>query len=289
MDYVGNIIRPPSEANSIILQVTVGCSHNKCIFCPTYKGVRFALKDRQTILNDIEFARRYFRNAERLFITDGDALVLPTEKLLWLLDRINERLPWLKRIGIYANAKAIATKSTEELKQLKERKLGIIYYGIESGDDETLAFVKKGADSKKLLEEGLKVKQAGITLSVTVLLGVAGKRRSRIHAVRTGQLLTQLDPEYASALTLIVVPGTPLWELYRTGSFELPDKIGMLKELKAMLEHTHMSGGLFTSNHASNYLPLKVRMPSEKQAALTLLERAIKGEIPLKEEWMRAL
>ena len=289
MHYVGNIIRPPSEANSIILQVTIGCSHNKCTFCPTYKGVNFAVKDDKIILNDLDYAAKHYSYKKRLFITDGDALILPQKKLIWLFNKINEKLPWIERIGIYANSKALKRKTVKELQELKELKLGIIYYGIESGNDLTLEYIKKGATSHELIVQGKKVKEAGIKLSVTVLLGIAPPNKSLEHAIDTGTLLTALDPDYVGALTVIVVPGTELYEMQKKGTFILPSQEELLLELRNMIYSTNLTNGYFMSNHASNYVPLKIKMPEEKEEALEIIDKALDGKLPLREEWMRAL
>ncbi len=289
MHYEGTIIRPPSEAFSILLQVTVGCSHNKCTFCGTYKDKRFRIKDNETILQDIKFASKYMRNQDRVFLMDGDPLIIPQKRLIWILDKINEYLPWVRRIGIYANAKSIKMKSLEDLIELRKRKLGIIYMGVESGDDVVLKRVRKGVSSKTILEMGKKVMDAGIKLSVTVLLGIGGRERSLIHARKTGELLTEMDPDYVGALTLMLIPGTPLHDDYVHGRFELPSQEELLIELREMIYHTNLSKGLFFSNHASNYLPLKIRYPEGKEEALRIIDKAFQGEIPLRPEWMRAL
>ncbi len=289
MHYEGTIIRPPSEAFSILLQVTLGCSHNKCTFCGTYKDKRFAIKDNETILHDIKFASKYMRNQDKLFIMDGDPLIVPQKRLIWILDKINEYIPWVRRIGIYANAKSIKMKSFEELKELRKRKLGIVYMGVETGDDVTLKKVRKGVSSRTMLEMGKKVMEAGIRLSVTVLLGIGGKERSLAHARETGRLLTAMDPDYVGALTLMLIPGTPLHDDYVHGRFELPSQEELLMELREMIHHTDLSRGMFFSNHASNYLPLKIRYPHGKQEALKMIDRALRGEIPLRPEWTRAL
>jgi len=289
MHYEGTCIRPPSEAYSILLQVTLGCSHNKCTFCGTYKDKRFTIKPDEIILSDILFASKYMRNQDRVFLMDGDALIIPQKRLLWILDKINEHLPWVKRVGAYANAKSIRMKGLEDLIQLREKKLGILYLGVETGDDETLKKINKGTSAKNLIEMGRKVKQAGIKLSVTVLLGIAGTERSLIHAKATGELLSRMDPDYVGALTLMLIPGTPLYEDYVNGRFEMPDQRGLLRELREMLYHTNLSRGLFFSNHASNYLPIKARLPKGKQKALDLIDMALSGEVDLRPEWMRAL
>ncbi len=289
MSYEGMVIRPPSEAYSILLQVTLGCSHNKCAFCGTFKDKLFTIKDDETILRDLRFASKYMKRQDRLFLMDGDALIIPQKRLVWLLEQIRERLPWVKRVGAYANAKSIKMKSDEELKRLNELGLGILYLGVESGDDETLRRIRKGSTADNLVLQGRRVIEAGIKLSVTVLLGVAGKERSLVHAKATGELLSRMDPDYIGALTLMLVPGTTLYDDYRAGRFELPDQKGMLSELREMIANTNLSGGLFFSNHASNYLPIKARLPKQKQAALDLIDEALEGGIDLKPEWMRAL
>ncbi|MFB0521929.1 MAG: radical SAM protein [Desulfatiglandales bacterium] len=289
MHYEGMCIRPPSEANSLLLQATVGCSHNKCTFCGSYKDKRFRIKDNDVILSDILFASRYMRNQERVFIMDGDALIIPYPRLMWVLERIREHLPWVRRVGLYANTKGIRMKREEELIRLKEMGLGIIYMGIETGDDQTLEAVRKGADSQRALDMGKKVKGAGIRLSVTVLLGIAGKKRSLIHANATGKLLSAIDPDYVGALTLMVIPGTPLADDISAGRFELPDNLGLLMELREMIASTDLTNGLFFSNHASNYLPVKARLPEGKEQTLDLIDMAIQGKVGLRPEWMRAL
>lgn len=289
MHYEGNCIRPPSEAYSILLQVTLGCSHNKCTFCGTYRDKRFSIKDDRIILGDILFAAKYMKKQNRLFLMDGDALIIPQKRLSWILDRIREHLPWVKRVGAYANAKSIKMKTLEELIDLKNKGLGILYLGVETGDDETLKKICKGTHAENLIKMGRKVREAGIKLSVTVLLGIAGRERSMVHARATGRLLSEMDPNYVGALTVMLVPNTPLDEDRRNGRYELLTEKEVLLELKEMIAHTHLSRGLFLSNHASNFLPIKARLPKGKQEALDLIDRAMEGEVPLRPEWMRGL
>lgn len=292
MDYQGIIIRPPSEANSLILQVTIGCSHNKCTFCPTYKGVKFRLKDECIIDKDIDFAgKRYGPLVRRVFLCDGDVLILKTEYLLKLFKKLRNAFPNLQRIGLYGNAKSILNKSEEELKILKENGLGIIYLGVESGNDEVLKRVCKGVDSEMMLTAGKKVISAGIKLSVTVLLGIGGIELSKEHAIDTGKLLSEMEPNYIGALTVMVIEGTPLYEEQRLGKFILPSPFELLEELKIMIENTKIKSGLFMANHASNYLPLKIKMPKDKESALQLLNKVIteRDSSYLKPEYYRAL
>ena len=289
MHYEGTCIRPPSEAYSILLQVTVGCSHNKCRFCGTYKDKRFRIKDDRIILSDILFASKYMKRQDRVFLMDGDALIIPQRRLMWILDRIREHLPWVKRVGAYANAKSIKMKSLDELIQVRENGLGILYLGVESGDEEILKEVHKGTSAEGLIKMGRKVKDAGIKLSVTVLLGIAGRQRSLRHAKATGELLSAMDPNYVGALTVMLIPGTPLHEDYISGRFKVPTERELLQELREMIASTDLTRGLFFSNHASNYLPVRARLPKGKQEALNQIDAALRGEIDLRPEWMRAL
>jgi radical SAM superfamily enzyme YgiQ (UPF0313 family) len=289
MHYEGNIIRPPSEANSILLQVTVGCSRNKCTFCGTYKGERFRIKPDPVIMEDIAFAARYCRRQRRVFLCDGDALIIPQKRLLKILNEIEKQLPWVTRVGLYANAKALNMKTVDELKELNAHGVGIIYMGLETGDDVTLKKINKGATAAHMIEMGRKAMQAGFKLSITVLLGIAGPERSQIHAQKTGCVLSAIDPNYVGALSLMLIPGTPLFEEYERGTFQLIEPRQMLSELRTMIAFTNLTGGLFHANHASNYLPIRARFPKEKEATLRLIDDALEGKVPLKPEYLRAL
>lgn len=289
MDYQGNIFRPPSEANSILLQITTGCSHNKCSFCGMYKDSRFSIKDDKTIMADIDFAARHCRNQHHLFLCDGDALILPQKRLVRILSAIQTKLPWVRRVGTYANTKCIKRKSPEELRELHQLGLTIAYMGLESGDDVTLKDIKKGSDSNNMIEMGQKIRAAGIKLSITVLLGIAQKERSHIHAKETGRVLSAIDPEYIGALTLMLTPGTPLFEASQRGGFYLLNSMEMLEELGMMFTNTDLTNGYFHANHASNYLPVKAKLPRDKIATLKLIDEALKGNVSLKPEYMRGL
>ena len=288
-DYQGMVIRPPSEAYSTLIQVTLGCSHNKCTFCSTYKDKRFTIKNDDIILRDLAFAQKYCRRQDRVFLMDGDAMIIPQKRLVWILDRIREHLPWVKRVGLYANSKSVKMKSDEQLAELRAKGLGIAYYGVESGDNETLARICKGSDAENLILQGKRLKNAGIQVSVTVLLGIGGRERTMEHARATGELLTRMDPDYVGALTVMVIPGTPLAEEQAAGTWTLPDARDALMELKEMVRHTHLSKGMFFSNHASNYLPLKIHYPGGRDKALDMIDAALEGRIGLKPEWMRGL
>lgn len=289
MHYEGMIIRPPSEANSILLQVTVGCSRNKCTFCGTYQGERFRIKSDDIIQADIAFAEQYCRRQRRLFLCDGDALIIPQKRLVSILTDIRNRLPWVTRVGAYANAKSLKLKTDQELETLRSLGLGILYMGLESGDDETLKAIQKGALSEEMILMGQKARRAGFKLSVTVLLGIAGRERSHIHADETGRVLTAIDPEYVGALSLMLIPGTPLYDDHKAGRFVLIDPDETLQELRTMIASTQMTRGLFHANHASNYLPIRARMPAEKETTLSLIDQALAGKVALKPEYLRAL
>jgi radical SAM superfamily enzyme YgiQ (UPF0313 family) len=289
MDYEGTVIRPPSEAFSILLQVTVGCSHNKCSFCGTYKDKRFRIKTDERILKDIRFASRYCRRQDQVFLMDGDALIIPQKRLVWILERIQEHLPWVKRVGLYANAKSIRMKNDQELLRLKELGLGIVYLGVETGHPLLLKTICKGTTRENLILQGKRIKKAGIKLSVTVLLGIAGPELSRDHARETGSLLTEMDPDFVGALTVMVLPNTLLGQDFGQGKFQPLTVPQLLTELGEMVAATQLSHGLFYSNHASNYLPIKVRYPEGKETALTLIQKAIQGGVGLRPEWMRGL
>jgi radical SAM superfamily enzyme YgiQ (UPF0313 family) len=289
MHYEGVIIRPPSEADSILLQVTVGCSHNRCTFCGTYKGERFRIKDQSIVDADIRYAAKNFSFLRRVFLTDGDALILPQARLVPILKQIRGAMPLVQRVGLYGNAKSILRKTPRELEELRELGLGIVYLGLESGDSEVLLEIKKGVTPERMIEAGKKVREAGLKLSVTALLGIAGRNRSLNHACATGAVLTEMNPNYVGVLTLMVLPKTEIGQKVKSGLFEVLSQQELLLELREMLLHTHMTRGIFLSNHASNYLPLKVKMPTGKEQAVQAIDAAISGQVPLKPEWLRAL
>lgn len=289
LDYEGAIYRPPSEAGSIILQVTVGCSHNRCIFCTSFMDKRFRIKDQATIMADLEKAARLYPRIKRLFIADGDALIMPMSYWQWLMPAIREHLPWVERIGVYATGRAIRKKTDLDLKWLRDNRLGIIYLGVESGDQETLTYIHKDSTAEQLIEAGQRVKAAGIGLSVTVLLGIAPPGRSLAHSQHTGQLLTAMNPDYVGALSVIMCEGTELAHRVSRGEHQLLTAKEVLVELREMLSGTELAKGLFMANHASNYLPLKVEMPQGKTQAIAMLDAAINGQVHLRPESMRAL
>ena len=291
MNYDGMIFRPPSEADSLILQVTVGCSYNRCTFCAAYQGKSFRIKRFEEIQEDIDEASSYRSQIQRVFLADGNALAMPQRELLRILEYVKLRLNRVERVGIYANAKDILRKDVEELKVLKNLGLGILYLGLESGNPEILKRIKKSGKVDQLIRAARTVKDSGILLSVTVILGIGGVEKSRAHAADTGKVLSEMDPDYVGALSLMVVPGTPIEKEIETGKLVLPTPFGMIQELETMIEHCHFTQCFFASNHASNYLPLRVRLPEEKEDALRRIREVLRKRDTelLRPEYLRAL
>lgn len=290
MKYEGAIFRPPSEAGSLILQVTVGCRHNKCTFCGSYRDKSFRIKSMEEIEEDLKDAAGVGR-VRRIFLADGDALCIPQNRLVEILNRVNHYFPDVERIGIYANARDTLNKTTEELQRLKALGLGIIYLGVETGDPFLLEKIKKGATYDEMVNAAKRAKEAGIPLSVTLLLGIGGKEKSRQHASGTAKLLTEMDPDYVGALSVMLVPGTELYSDYEKGDFELPGPFDLINELKIMIEESDFTNCVFRSNHASNYLPIKATLPKDKELILSEIERVLmeKNQGKLRPEFLRAL
>jgi radical SAM superfamily enzyme YgiQ (UPF0313 family) len=289
MNYVGNVIRPPSEANSIILQVTVGCSYNKCTFCGAYKDTDFQLKDQETIDADLEFAKQHYRNKKRVFLADGDVLILSQRRLIQLFNKIRKQLPWITRISLYGNARAIRNKSINQLEELKAMGLNRVYMGLESGCDEVLANVKKGESATTMTAAATKIKGAEIFLSVTTLLGLGGVSLSSQHAVDTAEVLNKMAPNQIAALTLMPLNNTELGRAVAAGEFILPTPSQILQELHQLISHLKNVKCQFHANHASSYLPIAGRLPRDKNAFIASIEMALKGTTPLVPDYRRAL
>jgi radical SAM superfamily enzyme YgiQ (UPF0313 family) len=289
MKYEGMIFRPPSEADSLILQVTVGCSYNRCTFCGAFQGKRFRIKGFEEIKEDIDEVSMY--RVRRVFLADGDALIIPQDGLLRILAYLKAKLRNLERVGIYANAKDILRKDIEELKALKDLGLGIVYLGLESGDPGVLKRIKKNTTIDQLIHAAKRVKESGILLSVTVILGLGGVEGSQRHAIETGKVLSEMDPDYVGALSLMIDPGTPIEKEIQAGKLVLPTPFGLIQELEWMVTHCRFTHCFFASNHASNYLPLRIRMPEEKEKALQQIREVLRRKDPdlLRPEYLRAL
>lgn len=289
MNYIGNIIRPPSEADSIILQVTVGCSHNKCTFCGAYKDVSFSIKDREQVREDLAFAQKYCGLQNRVFLADGDVLTLPQARLVELFSMINKYLPWVNKISSYATARSIRSKSIADLCELKKRGLGRVYLGLESGSDNVLQTVCKGSTAEDMISAAEKLRSAQLFFSVTVLLGLGGEAMSTEHATATGKVLERMAPHQIAVLTLMVLENTPLWSEMESGNFTLPSPHTMLKELAQILEQLGNIRCQFHANHASSYLPLSGRLPKDKPALIQCINEALNGTIPITPEFHRRL
>ena len=292
MRYHGAVIRPPSEASSLIVQVTYGCSNNTCDFCGTYLDKPFAVRPFGEVVDDVTALPATVRQrVQRVFLADGDALALSPRKLGDILDLLRRALPNMERVSSYANARNLLAKSVEELSELREGGLELLYLGLESGDDQTLADIHKGMTVAEQIEGCRLATEAGIELSVTAILGLAGKERSLEHGRATGVALSAIDPRYIGILTLMLTPGTAMERRVASGVLVLPDSIGMLRELREIVANTDVTRCTFRSNHASNYLPVGGELPREKAAMLVALDKVLQApaSVQLRPESWRLL
>lgn len=287
--YEGTVIRPPSEANSLILQITLGCSHNKCGFCGTYLDKPFRKKPLAEVCAEIDSMLSYAGSVRRVFLADGDAMVLSQAQLVKILDHLGKSFPQLQRVGIYASVKGILRRSPEELEELKAKKLGIAYLGLESGSAEVLRRINKGATPQQQVDATRKAQAAGIKMSVIALLGIGGKELSKTHAAETAAVLNKMQPRYASFLTLMLVPGTELAARAGRGEFELLDPIECLGELREIVRGLELEKTIFRTNHASNFLALEGTLGKDKERILNELDRGLSGETALRPEIFRGL
>lgn len=292
MQYEGMVYRPPSEAYSLILQVTIGCSHNKCRFCSMYKDKKFHIRQLEAILADLQECRAYYGRVRRIFLADGDALCLSNTKLLAILNAIRDLFPECERVGIYGRATDILRKTPEELKALKKAGIGIVYVGAESGDPEVLARMCKNATREQLIEGVRRAEDAGIAASVTFISGLGGRERWKEHAVASATMISEMRPSYASWLTLMLDPAAPVTKDIAEGKFELLKPLEVLDEMEVMLEHVELPEGVtcvFRSNHASNYLSLKGDLPADRDKMLAVVRQAKENSDMLRPEYWRAL
>ena len=289
MQYEETLWRPPSEARSYILRATVGCSHNLCTYCAMYRGQDFRERDLAEVLEDIAEAAQAYPKVTKVFIADGDPLVMGVDRWQTILEAIRAAFPQLRRVSCYATAQNVLEKSEEELRLLREAGLRLLYIGPESGDSVTLKRIVKGASFEDHAEAARKAHGAGMKISVIMLLGAGGVERSQEHARETARLVTEMDPEYLSTLTLTVIPGTPLQRMADKGRFELPDIPGLLLELRTIVDESRPRATIFRTNHASNYLPVEGRLPRDRERIVTTIDAALSGEIPLRPEYSRGL
>ncbi|MGE3172122.1 MAG: radical SAM protein [Planctomycetota bacterium] len=290
MRYEGRIYRPPSEADSYILQATIGCSWNKCTYCDMYRDKQFRARPLDEVLEDIAQAGRLLgARTDTVFVADGDALVLGLDRWLPILVALRAAFPRLRRVSCYAMATNVLAKTEAELRRLREAGLDLLYIGPESGDDVVLKRIAKGSTFAQHVDAAAKAHAAGMRLSAIFLLGAGGVERSREHAERSAALATAMDPEFLAALTLTVIPGTPQQKLADTGRFALPAIPDLLRELRAFVAGAAPTDALFRTNHASNHLPLGGRLPRDRDRIVALLDDALAGNVPLRPEWSRGL
>ena len=277
MRYEGIVYRPPSEARSLIVQVTIGCAHNTCTFCNMYKAKDFRVRSMEEIMEDLREAHNsYGAYVQKVFLADGDALVLQTEKLLEILKAVRELFPNCTRVASYGTAQDILRKSEEELKSLQKAGLGIVYVGAESGDDEILASICKGVTAEELKAAGQKLKRCGIQTSVTLISELGGRSKVEEHARSCAELISAMNPEYASFLTLRLYEGTPMYDDVVTGRFERITADEIVDEMKIFLEHVDSPGTVFRTNHASNYVVLAGNLNEDIPSMLAQLDEAKK-------------
>lgn len=290
MRYEGDIYRPPSEATSYILQATVGCSWNHCTYCDMYRAKRFRVRELQQTLQDLRTAGEAFGDeVEKVFVADGDALVMDLEQWRPILAACRAAFPRVRRISAYATAMNLLAKQPAELAELRRLGLGLLYIGPESGDDETLERIAKGAGFAEHVAAAARAHEAGMKTSVIFLLGAGGTDRSTEHAAASARLAGEMDPRFVSLLTLTVIPGTPMARLQADGRFELPSPEGLLREMRTFVDRARPRDAIFRTNHASNYLSLAGRLPRDRERILETLDGALTGRIPLKSEWTRGL
>lgn len=276
MMYDMPLYRPPSEAYSLIIQATLGCSHNKCTFCNMYKSKQFVIKPLEKIKEEINYFRKQYRNVEKIFLADGDALIIPMNELKEIFQYIKEVFPECKRIILYGSPKSILNKTIDELKMLKELGLYMIYMGVESGDENTLKYINKGATTNEILKAAIKVKESGVLLSVTVIAGLAGKKDSKNHAINTGRLISKISPDFLGVLTLMISEDTYIYKEIKNGNFEILSDIEILEEIKTIIDHINVKNNLvFRCNHASNYLLLRGNLPFDKVELIESIKESL--------------
>lgn len=276
MRYEGSLYRPPSEAYSLIVQATIGCTHNKCTFCSMYKDKKFRIRATEEIIEDFRIGRERYSMVKRIFIADGDALAINTKELKKVLNYIQKEFPECERIGIYGSPKAILSKSIEELKLLHSLGLGIVYLGVESGSEKILKKINKGVSRSEMAEAGQRIVESGMKLSITLISGLGGKSDSLEHARESAKIINEIKPHYVGLLTLLVEEGTPLLEDVNNKKFTLLTPREVLMETKEMVENIEVEDCVFRSNHASNYVPLKGILSQEKDLILSQIEDGLK-------------
>ena len=289
MRYEGTVYRPPSEAYSLIVQATIGCSQNRCTFCSMYKEKNFRIRRTENIIEDLILGRQEYSKVERIFLADGDALIIKTEELLKILEAIKTIFPECKRVGIYGSPKSILGKSTKELIELRKLGLGIVYLGVESGSDLILEKIKKGVNSSEMIAAGRKIKEADILLSITLISGLGGKEHSMEHVVESARVVNEMNPDYIGLLTLLVEEGTEFYDDVLNGKFKLLTPKEVLLETREFVKRLNVDNCIFRSNHASNYVALGGTLNKDKNLILAQIEEGLKMEGLEEEEIFRRL
>lgn len=290
MRYVGDIYRPPSEAYSLLVQVTIGCSHNKCTFCNMFKEKQFKVRKPEEVLEDLAWARAHYQRIERIFLCDGDALCLATGKLKVILDFIKKNFYECQRVTMYGRATDVLRKTPEELRMLKDWGVSMVYLGAESGSDKVLQMVNKGETSIQLIEAVQKLEKVGIKASVTFISGLGGPELWEEHAIESGKMITEMNASYVSLLTLMLQPPAPLYYDYKAGKFQPLTAEEVLAETCLLLQHAKPSKPcVFRSNHASNYVSLRGNLPMDNESMIRSLKRCMEDKGLLKDERFRML
>ncbi|MEI3141548.1 MAG: radical SAM protein [Lawsonibacter sp.] len=292
MRYDSDLLyRPPGEWKSYLLQCTIGCSNNQCTFCGMYKEKKFRIRPTQEILEDIDMARAYYGpGLQRVFLMDGDAIIIKTEDLLRILRKLYDTFPALEKVTLYAGPRSTLSKTPEELKALHDAGLSRAYLGVESGSDAVLKFIHKGVNAQQMLQAGQRLVEAGIDLWVTIILGITGEGGDwREHILSTAQIINQMKPRHLSAMTFAPAKGTPLGDDVLAGRFKVYGPDHILEECRLLIEHLDVDPLHFTSNHASNYLPLKGSLPEDREKFLSLIDQALEGKIRLRKTLNRGI
>lgn len=295
MRYDSDLLyRPPGEWKSYLLQCTIGCSNNQCTFCGMYKEKKFRIRPVAEILEDIDMARDYYGpDLLRVFLMDGDAIIMKTEELLQILRKLYDRFPRLEKVTLYAGPRSTLSKTPEELRTLREAGLSRAYLGVESGSDQVLQFIRKGCSAQEMLLAGQRLVEAGIDLWVTVILGMTGANGEggdwKEHILSTAKMINAMKPRHLSAMTFAPAKGTPLGEDVLAGRFEVCSADHVLEECRLLIEHLDVAPLHFTSNHASNYLPLKGSLPEDREKFLEMIDQALAGKIRLRKTLNRGI
>ena len=289
--YEGTLYRPPSEADSLILQATIGCSYNRCTFCAMYREKRFRVRPLAELQDEIRWAAENLHGVRKVFLADGDALVAKPAFLLGVLEEIREHFPELARVSVYASPQSMQVRSVEEMRELRAAGLSLYYLGIESGHDGVLEHLEKGVDAAEMIRVAAKASQAGVKLSTMVLLGAGGRALSEEHARASAEVVNAIAPRFVSTLVMTPVEGTPLWDEAQRGEVDELSPVELARELRTFVAGLEVDGSIFRSNHASNYLTLRGTLKKDKAAMLAALDQVLAdpGSAPFTPEWRRGL